>query len=291
MTDAFPAAKPARRTASPMAIGSFFRRGPDAIWWLLSVLLFAGVWEICWLVGLAEPRLLPPPHMFLSNFFQQGRFFSRVTQMGHPTYWAIAGAVASTVLLSTARVIGGILVTLALTVSLSLIVRYNKVVGNLVMPTVNLLAPISPVAWMPVALMLFGVGNAPVIFLVFISLFFVMTLATLRLIDEVPQQYINVARTMGASKRQTFFRVILPAIIPGMFSVLRVNLFAAWMMLLIAESIGVRSGLGLVVMVSRRTFNSELAFFAMTIIGLVGFLLDSLLKQIQQRYLNWNLNS
>jgi Binding-protein-dependent transport system inner membrane component len=78
-----------------------------------------------------------------------------------------------------------------------------------------LLAPVSPVAWLPVAIFLFGIGNGPAIFMVFIALFFTMTLATITQIDSVNRNYINVARTMGASKRQIYTRVILPAILPG----------------------------------------------------------------------------
>ena len=114
-----------------------------------------------------------------------------------------------------------------------------------------------------------------------------MTLATLRLIDEVPEAYVNVARIMGASRRQIFLRVVLPAILPGLFMVLRLNLFAAWMMLLIAEAVGVGSGLGLVVMIARNTFNARLAFFTMVAIGVVGSALDVALRQVQARVLYW----
>ena len=138
-----------------------------------------------------------------------------------------------------------------------------------------MLAPISPVAWLPVAMLIFGIGNAPAIFLVFIALFFIMTLATLSLIDNLPVAYIQVARIMGANRRQIFFQVILPAILPGLFVVLRLNLFAAWMIVLIAESVGVGGGLGLVVIVARNTFDAQLAFFTMFVIGVVGFALEA----------------
>ncbi len=78
-----------------------------------------------------------------------------------------------------------------------------------------------------------------------------------------------------------------PAILPGLFVVLRLNLFAAWMIVLIAESVGIGSGLGLVVIISRNTFDSQLAFFTMFIIGVVGFALDVGLRVIQRRVFNW----
>jgi NitT/TauT family transport system permease protein len=114
-----------------------------------------------------------------------------------------------------------------------------------------------------------------------------MTLATISEIDQVNLAYLNVARIMGASRWQILFYVILPAILPGLFLVLRLNLFAAWMIVLIGEAIGVGSGLGQVVMLARNTFNSSLTFFTMTLIGIVGYSLDIVLLQVQRRLLYW----
>ena len=107
------------------------------------------------------------------------------------------------------------------------------------------------------------------------------------LIDTLAPSYVQVARIMGASRLQIFIQVILPAILPGLFVVLRLNLFAAWMIVLIAESVGVGGGLGLVVIISRNTFDAQLAFFTMFIIGGVGFVLDAALRGIQRRALYW----
>jgi NitT/TauT family transport system permease protein len=256
-------------------------------WSIASIGLFAGIWELCWAVGWANPMLLPPPHLFLNDFFAQGRFFDKSTRIGHPTSFAIALAVVKTVGVSTLRVLAGLVFAFFASLAVGLYIRYLPRVGKLILPMVNMFAPISPVAWLPVAVVIFGIGNAPAVFLVFISLFFIMTLATLRLIDQVPPAYENVARIMGANRRQLFFQVIVPAILPPLFVVLRLNMFAAWMMLLIAESAGVGSGLGLVVMTARGTFNSQLAFFTMAVIGLVGFSLDVGLRQLQASILYW----
>jgi len=91
----------------------------------------------------------------------------------------------------------------------------------------------------------------------------------------------------SAGRVEIFLQVILPAILPGLFLILRLNLFAAWMIVLIAELVGVGSGLGQVVMVARNTFNSQLAFFTMTVIGLTGFALDTGLREVQRRLLYW----
>jgi NitT/TauT family transport system permease protein len=114
-----------------------------------------------------------------------------------------------------------------------------------------------------------------------------MVLSTISQIDNVNRNFINVARTMGASKRQVYSRVIIPAILPQLLIVLRLNLFGAWMVVLVAESTGVGFGLGQVIMMARNTFNPSLVFFTIALIGLLGFLSDWLLRFVQKRVLYW----
>ena len=258
-----------------------------AIWWIASVALFAGIWEFSWYMRWANPMLLPPPHIFLPEFLEIGRMFDKSTRMGNPSAGLIAFTVVKTIGASTLRVIIGLYVALVGSLAVGMAIRYSPLFGRLILPVINLLAPVSPIAWLPVAMLIFGLGNAPAIFLVYIALFFIMTLATLNLIDTLPPSYVHVARILGASRLQIFVQVILPAILPGLFVVLRLNLFAAWMIVLIAESVGVGGGLGLVVIIARNTFDSQLAFFTMFIIGVVGFALDVALREIQRRTLYW----
>ena len=263
------------------------RAAASVAWWIASVALFVAIWEFCWYMRWANPMLMPPPHIFLQDILLVGKLFDKSTRLGNPSAGLIALTIAKTVGASTLRVVAGLAVALAISLAVGMAIRYSPLFGRLILPVINLLAPISPIAWLPVAMLVFGLGNAPAIFLVYIALFFIMTLATLNLIDTLPPSYVQVARIMGASRLQIFVQVILPAILPGLFVVLRLNLFAAWMIVLIAESVGVGGGLGLVVIISRNTFDAQLAFFTMFIIGVVGFLLDVALREIQRRVLNW----
>ena len=185
------------------------------------------------------------------------------------------------------RVFSGLLIASVLAIGVGVLVRYYALFDKLVLPTVTLLSPVSPIAWLPVAIFLFGIGNAPAIFMVVIALFFHMVLATISQIDGVNRNLINVARTMGATKWQTYSRVIIPAILPGLLVVLRMNLFAAWMVVLVAESTGVGYGLGQVIMMARNTFNPSLVFFTIALIGLLGFTFDLILRMLQKRILYW----
>jgi len=267
------------------------RHGPRIGWALVSIGFFAGIWEFLWYIGVADQRLLPPPHIFLGHFAEQAKNFNTAKR------WEIGVdpnsgptptmAVVITMVSSTARVLAGLSIAAITSLCLGILIRYNALFEKLTLPTITLLAPVSPVAWLPVAIFLFGIGNGPAIFMVFIALFFTMVLATITQIDSVNRNYINVARTMGASKRQIYIRVILPAILPGLLVVLRLNLFGAWMVVLVAEATGVGYGLGQIISMARNTFNPGLVFFTIVLIGLLGFTFDFALRLLQRRVLYW----
>jgi NitT/TauT family transport system permease protein len=284
-------ARPSRRTMWSTLQQRLLLALPRTGWAVLSIGLFAGLWEFLWAIGVADPRLLPPPHIFLGNFPEQLKFFNTAQRWqigvgqngGLSSLQALLLTIASTAM----RVLAGLLIASILSIAIGVAIRYFKLVDRLVLPTITLLSPVSPIAWLPVAIFIFGIGNAPAIFMVVIALFFHMVLSTVNQIDGVNKNFISVARTMGATKRQIYSRVIVPAILPGLLVVLRLNLFGAWMVVLVAESTGVGYGLGQVIMMARNTFNPSLVFFTIALIGLLGFLSDWLMRLIQRRILYW----
>jgi len=260
-------------------------------WAVVSIGMFCAIWEALWAVGWADPRLLPPPHVFLGNIAGQAKFFNTISRWqvgagmdaGPPPALAVVYTAGATI----GRVLSGLVIASVLSVSLGVAIRYFLLFERLTLPTITLLAPVSPIAWLPVAIFMFGIGNKPAVFMVVVALLFHMTLSTIAQIDGVNRNFINVARTMGAGKRQIYARVIVPAILPGMLLVLRMNLFAAWMAVLIAESTGVGYGLGQVIMLARNTFNPSLVFFTIALIGVLGFTFDFALRLLQDRLLYW----
>jgi NitT/TauT family transport system permease protein len=260
-------------------------------WTIVSIGMFSGIWEVLWLVGIADPKLLPPPHVFVGNFVDQVKFFNTATR------WSIGvnpesgptpiEALMITIGATAGRVFAGLLIASVLGITVGVLIRYFHVFEKLTLPTITLLSPVSPIAWLPVAIFLFGIGNAPAIFMVVIALFFHMVLATISQIDGVNRNLINVARTVGATKSQIYRLVIIPAILPGLLMVLRLNLFGAWMVVLVAETTGVGFGLGQVIMLARNTFNPSLVFFCIALIGVLGFVSDWILRIVQKRILYW----
>lgn len=268
--------------------GTLGARASQLVWWVVSLGLFVGVWELAWALGLADPKFLPPPHIFVPEFPEQaaqfdfGHLVPGVDTEPHPYR-----AVVMTSLATITRVVIGLGLGFLLGVLTGVLARYVGWFGKLTLPTLTLLAPISPFAWLPVAVNLFGIGNTPAIFIVFVSVYFLIVLATIAEIDGVPQTYLNVGRIMGADRLRMYTQVIIPAILPGLFVILRLNMFAAWMVVLIAESAGSESGLGAVVMLARSTANMNLVFLGIFVIGAVGYLFDVALRLLQRHLLYW----
>jgi len=257
-------------------------------WWVLSLALFLGIWELVTLFGWVNTTIMPPPHEFLAEVFNQEQFLApRVGVERTGGRFVALSAIVATL----QRVFAGLSLSFIAALIVGCLAAYFKVLGKLVLPTITLLAPIAPIAWFPFAIMAFGVGNVAAIFVVFIGLFFTLTLGTVNCINNVEQLYINTGRVLGASRFQVMRHIVLPAIIPNLFMILRMNFFGAWMAVLAAEMVGVNTGLGALIMVARQMFNTKLMFLGMAIIGVVGYLLDVLLQQIQRRVLWWKTDA
>ena len=129
--------------------------------------------------------------------------------------------------------------------------------------------------------MAFGIGDGAAIIVVFIGIVFTLTLGTVHHMTHVEQVYINSAYVLGANRRQIMFHVILPAILPNLIVIIRMNFFGAWTGVLAGGMVGVNTGLGTIVMVERQMMNMSLTFLGMAKIGLVGYLLVASFGLIQ----------
>lgn len=253
-------------------------------WWFLSLALFLGIWELVAMLGWINTTIMPAPHQFIAEIANQDQFLApRVGVERTGGRFVALSAIVATL----KRVFAGLSLSFIAALFVGCLAAYFKLFGKLVLPTITLLAPIAPIAWIPFAIMAFGVGDGAAIFVVFIGLFFTLTLGTVNCIDNVEQLYINTGRVLGASRFQVMRHIVLPAIIPNLFVILRMNFFGAWMAVLAAEMVGVNTGLGALIMVARQMFNTKLMFLGMAIIGIVGYLLDALLRLVQRRVLWW----
>lgn len=142
-------------------------------------------------------------------------------------------------------------------------------------PLAQIFRPISPLAWIPLAILWFGVGDLSAIFLIFIGCFFPLLLTAMSAVRNIPAVYINAARNFGLSAPAFFSRVLYPAVMPQLLVGMRITLGIAWLVVVAAEMIAVNSGLGFLIIDARNAGNRyDLVVAGMVIIGVVGLLLD-----------------
>src|SRR6188474_831489 len=158
-------------------------------------------------------------------------------------------------------------------------------------PLFQMLRPISPIAWIPIAILWFGVGNVSTIFLIFLSSVFPMVVQTTVGVHTIEKRYLRAAANFGVSRATLFRQVVIPAVLPQVIVGMRIGLGVAWLVVVAAEMIALRSGLGYLIMDSRNAGNRyDLVIAGMIIIGVIGLLLDGLmrllegLKAVQWRY-------
>ena len=153
----------------------------------------------------------------------------------------------------------------------------------------QILRPISPIAWIPVAIVFFGVGDRPAIFLIFLSAFFPILVACVSGVSNVPAIFRRAGRNFGLSPAQILTRVVFPAALPQILIGLRIALGVAWLVVVAAEMIAVDSGLGYLVIDSRNSGKRyDLVVAAMLVIGLIGLALDLGFRRLERiRSVRW----
>ncbi|QAY75641.1 ABC transporter permease [Sphingosinicella sp. BN140058] len=150
-------------------------------------------------------------------------------------------------------------------------------------PLFQMLRPISPIAWIPVAILWFGVGDLSPIFLIFISSVFPMMVQTTMGVRTIDRRYLRAAANFGVSRRTLFLRVVIPAVLPEIIIGMRIGLGVAWLVVVAAEMIALNTGLGYLIMDSRNAGNRyDLVIASMVIIGVIGLLLDGITRLLEQ---------
>ncbi len=148
-------------------------------------------------------------------------------------------------------------------------------------PFFELLRPISPLAWIPITILWFGVGDSAAVVIIFFASFLPLTLTIKNAVRRVPRVHLQAGRNFGLSSRELGWRVILPAILPQVFVGLRLALGIAWLVVVAAEMIAVNSGLGFLIVDARNAGNRyDLVVAGMVLIGLVGLLLDTAIVRL-----------
>lgn len=193
------------------------------------------------------------------------------------------GLLAKYIVASLFRVSVGFTLAVVIGVPLGLLIGWFRILFDALNPVIQILRPISPIAWIPVAILWFGVADAAPIFLIFLSSVFPITVAACAAVSNIQPVYVRAARNFGLTRQQLFRQVILPATLPQILTGLRIALGVAWLVVVAAEMIAVSSGLGFLIIDARNAGKRyDLVLAGMVLIGAIGLILDLLIRQLER---------
>jgi NitT/TauT family transport system permease protein len=190
------------------------------------------------------------------------------------------GRLLTDTIASLYRVSWGFVTAVLAAVPLGLVIGRHATTRAVLLPWINFFRSLSPIAWIPFAIIWFGIGDPPAIFIIFIATFFQVVLATAAAAAAVPSVYYKVAEDLGLRGRAILFQITLPAILPQLVTALRVAIGVAWMVVVAAEMIAVRSGLGFLIVDARNGLRMDLVVCGMITIGAIGIGLDLLFSRL-----------
>ncbi|HZF76848.1 MAG TPA: ABC transporter permease [Acetobacteraceae bacterium] len=189
---------------------------------------------------------------------------------------------------SMQRVYGGFALAAIVAVPLGLLIGRVRLVQMLLDPFLQLMRPIPVTAWLPLSMILFGLGPRSAFFLVFLGAFYPILLNTVFGVRSVEPRLFEAAAMLGCRGNAQFFRVVLPAALPSIFTGLRLGLGLAWFVIVVGEMTGVPQGLGAVIMDGRTLSRTELVICGMIVIGIAGFVSDRIVVMVMNRLLRWS---
>lgn len=191
---------------------------------------------------------------------------------------------------SLSRVYGGFAIACAVALPLGLLIGRVPLVRRLLDPTLQVLRPIPVTAWLPLAMIMFGLGPRSAFFLVCLGAFYPVLINTIFGVRSVDPRLFEAASMLGCQGAAQFFRVVLPASLPAIFTGLRLGLGFAWVVIVVGEMTGVQTGLGAIIMEARQLSRTEIVICGMIVIGTAGFISDRIVVWLGQRLLKWNPN-
>ena len=239
------------------------------------------LWQIGSEIGFVRRNIFPPPTAVLAVWYDLVTGATDEAARYSGTWLDHAWA-------STWRVFLGFSWGVALGIFLGLLIGLSRAMERVLDPTIQVMRNIPVTAWVPLSLVFFGIGNAPAVFLIGLGAFFPAAINTTHGVRQINITLYKAARMMGANERELLLRVILPAALPSILTGVRLAMGIAWVLVVVAEILAVRSGLGYLLNDAYLFYRNDVVIAAMLSIGLLGFLCDWLVVLVRDFLLTWN---
>ena len=233
--------------------------------------VFFGLWQMLASLGWINPVLLPSPLQLVAAAYEL----------------MVDGILWKHTLASLNRVVTGFLLAAVIGVAFGVALGWSEALSDFVRPLVESVRPIPPIAWTPIAILWFGVGDAPSYFLVFIGAVFPVFVSTFSAVRNIDRVQVNAALCLGAKPGLLIRDVLIPASLPVIFPGLRIALGVGWMCVVAAELIAAQSGLGYMIQQNRVLLQTQNVVTGMITIGVVGFAMSALMELAEKRLLPW----
>jgi NitT/TauT family transport system permease protein len=239
------------------------------------------VWQVCAQLGFVRRNVLPAPTDVAIVWFDLITGATDAATRYSGTWLNHAAA-------SIWRVFAGFAWGIALGTLAGLLIGLSRIMERVLDPTIQVLRNVPVTAWVPLSLVFFGIGNAPAVFLIGLGAFFPAAVNTTHGVRQINSTLIKAARMMGANERELLVRVILPAALPSIMTGVRLSMGIAWVLVVVAEILAVRSGLGYLLNDAYLFYRNDVVIAAMLSIGLLGFISDRLVVLVRDYLLEWN---
>jgi NitT/TauT family transport system permease protein len=261
----------------------------SVVWSLAVPVTLLAIWEGLSRAGVINPMILPSPSAVFLRWIAYAKPMMPFDPVeGTYVAWLFSGELLHDAAASLYRVVMGFLIGAGLALPIGLLMGTSETVYRLINPLLQILRPIPPIAYIPLAILWFGLGNPPAFFLISLGAFFPVIMNTIGGVRTVDAIYVRAARNLGASGATLFWRVILPAATPHIMTGLRVGFGVAFIVLIVAEMIAVNNGLGYRILEAREFFWSDKIIAGMISIGLLGLAIDMGLSRISDHLLRWH---
>ncbi|MBC3811573.1 ABC transporter permease [Undibacterium aquatile] len=256
---------------------------------LIVPAILIAIWQIVTSNGWVNPQVLPSPVAVVKKWIEYAlpleaydpATMSRLS-------WAFSGELVRDTIGSMYRVLVGFVVGAGLALPLGLAMGSSQRVYAWMNPLMQVLRPIPPIAYIPLSILWFGLGNPPAIFLIAIGAFFPVLMNTIAGVRHVDGIYIRAARNLGASQSTMFVRVMLPAAVPYILSGVRIGIGTAFIVVIVSEMIAVNNGLGFRILEAREYFWSDKIIAGMISIGMLGLAIDLAMNKLNNYLLRWH---
>jgi sulfonate transport system permease protein len=238
----------------------------------LSVAI-VGIWQGLFHLGLLNPVLLPAPSQIALAFWDLSK----------------SGELPRHIGISVLRVLEGFGIAAVLGLGLGTAIGLSRTLDRWTDLIIQVIKPIPPIAWIPLAILWFGIGEQSKVYIIFLGAFFPIIINTINGIRQTDHKFVEVARILAMPRFKFVRQVVLPGALPAIMTGLRVGLMVAWMCVVAAELIAASSGIGYLIMDARQLSQSDVVLVGMITIGVIGKLMDSLIKLLENRLIRWKV--